>query len=284
MEKVNSRCGVIALVGEPNVGKSTLLNQVVGKKISIVTPKVQTTRDVIRGITHFDSTQLIFVDTPGISESLRTSKNDILRNAQRGISECDVVVLLISANRPITKQLEYVISCVTKRQCVLVINKVDLVQKEKLLILIEQLHKTYHFNEIFMISALKNDGITTLIDYLCKLAPTRDWLYSNDIYTDTPCKTIAEEMTREELMMQLQQEIPYSLQVETISWNENERSVVLHQSILLAKQSHKAIVLGQNGQKIKEIGTRAREKIQRFMEKRVHLFLHVKVQETCSRS
>ena len=280
----NTKCGTVALIGEPNAGKSTLLNRLIGQKISIVTPKVQTTRTTIRGIVNIDQSQMIFIDTPGIFKAGKKLERAIVRSAWSGLEEADIICMLFDAKKPISENIEHIIKTLknnSNKHFIAVINKIDVVDKKSLLALTETINNFNIFNKIFMISALGGTGVLDMVNHLIVNTPENPWSYNNDELTDTSTREIAQEITREQLFLQLNKEIPYSLKVETDQWEEKEDgSTLIHQSIFVMKQSQKAIVLGNKGTKIKEVGRKARHEISQLLDNTpVHLFLHVKVRE-----
>ncbi|AIF80804.1 GTP-binding protein Era [endosymbiont of Acanthamoeba sp. UWC8] len=275
-----TKCLKVGLIGEPNAGKSTLINQLIGEKISIVSPKVQTTRTLTRGILNVESTQLVFIDTPGIFKPSKTLEKYIVNNARAGIDESDLICVLIDAKRGLTPELNRIIVSIKDKPLIAVINKVDLIKKDLLLKLAEDINGLNIFKEIFMISALKNDGVKDVVNHLVSQAPNSPWYYEEDLYTDTPSRSLAEEITREQLFLLLNRELPYSLKVETEKWeDQKDGSLKLHQAIVVLRSTHKNIVVGAGGQKIKEVGRRARLELQKILERKVHLFLYVKVRE-----
>lgn len=280
-----THCGVVALVGAPNAGKSTLLNAFVGSKISIVTPKVQTTRARVTGVAITGATQLVFVDTPGIFSPRRRLERAMVDAAWSGAHDADVAVLLVDARRPADTEDDDTAGIVAGLKAVgskaiLVLNKVDLVEKNKLLALSDALNQTGIFSETFMISALTGDGVTDLLEFIARDLPPGPWLYPEDQIADIPLRLLAAEVTREKLFMQLHQELPYHLTVETESWEErNDGSVKIDQVVYVTRGTHKGIVLGKGGQLIKSVGSAARQDLEEFLERRVHLFLFVKVRE-----
>lgn len=274
--------GFVALIGEPNAGKSTLLNRMVGAKVSIVTHKVQTTRARIRGVAIHDSAQIVFVDTPGLFKPRRRLDRAMIAAAWGGAADADVVVLLVEAHRGITKGVETILSALESRvndaQVVLAINKIDRVQRSELLSLAETLNAQFAFAETFMISAEKGYGVNDLKSWLAGTMPSGPWLYPEDQIADLPMRMIAAEMTREKLTLRLHQELPYQLTVETEAWEDRpDGSVKIDQIIYVARDGHKGIVLGKKGETIKAIGALAREEISKFLDRNVHLFLVVKV-------
>jgi GTPase len=276
------RCGYVAPVGAPNSGKSTLLNQLIGAKVSIVSPKVQTTRSRILGIAIEGAAQLIFVDTPGIFAPKRRLERAMVAAAWAGAADADVVVVLIDAARGIDEDSRRIIDGLksARRRAVLALNKVDLVTPPALLPLTATLDKEGIFDAVFMVSALTGDGVADLKRHLAETAPPGPWLYPEDQLTDLPQRLIAAEITREQVFLQLHQELPYATLVETDEWQEREDgSVRIAQTIHVMRDSQKAIVLGKGGRQIKEIGARARSELERVLGRRVHLFLFVRVSE-----
>jgi len=273
----------IALVGEPNAGKSTLINNILGEKISIVTPKVQTTRKTLRGVLHMGNVELVFIDTPGIFKPSRLLERGITRAAWNGIEEADCVCVLFDARQEsIAENQLAILQGIRKREkpALAVINKVDLVSKPSLFKLAQLLNDEAQIEEIFMVSALKNKGITGMLESLVKLAPEGEWAFEEDDITDTPIKDIAEEITRERLFMRLNRELPYSLKVETESWKEMpDGSLKIYQSIVVLRESQKKIVIGDNAETLKAVSQSSRIAIAKFTGRKVHLFLHVKVKQ-----
>ena len=276
------RSGFIAIVGAPNVGKSTLVNALTGAKVSIVTPKVQTTRSRILGITIAGLAQLVLVDTPGIFQPKRRLERAMVAAAWTGAADADAVVVVIDSARGLDEDSAALIAQLKGggRAAVLALNKVDLVRREKLLGLTEQLNHAGLFTEIFMISALTGDGVQKLLDHLAGLVPAGAWLYPEDQLSDINDRLLAAEITREKLFLKLYQELPYAIAVETENWKEFENgSVRIEQIIYVRRDSQKAIVLGKGGSGIKAIGEAARIELETLLGRRVHLFLFVKVRE-----
>ena len=275
-----TRCGFVALVGAPNAGKSTLLNQLVGEKVSIVTPKVQTTRTRITAICMAGQTQIVFVDTPGIFAPKRRLEKAMVRAAWSGAHDADLVVLLVDAARGVDGDTVRITDGLKRagRQAILALNKVDVVKKPKLLALAAALEAEARFTDIFMISALTGDGIDDLKSALADRLPTGPWHYPADQLADIPERLLAAEITREKLFLRLHQELPYASTVETERWQERpDGSVRIEQVIYVQRDTQKPIVLGKGGRTIKTIGALARADMEQMFDRRVHLFLFVKV-------
>lgn len=279
-----TRAGFVALIGEPNAGKSTLLNQMVGAKVSIVTHKVQTTRARIRGIAMHAAAQIVFVDTPGIFRPRRRLDRSMVKAAWGGAADADIVLLLIEAHRGLTEGAKAIIESLKaldgRTPVGLVINKIDRVRAETLLALSAELNAAYPFVSTFMISAEKGYGCDGLRDWLAATLPESPWLYPEDQIADLPMRMIAAEITREKLTLRLHEEIPYQLTVETEAWEERkDGSAKVDQIVYVSRPGHKGIVLGKGGETIKAVGQAARVEMEEFMGRRVHLFLQVKVRE-----
>ncbi|HWB49748.1 MAG TPA: GTPase Era [Stellaceae bacterium] len=277
-----TRCGYVALIGAPNAGKSTLLNRLVGQKLAIVTPKVQTTRSRLLGIVTDDRTQLIFVDTPGIFAPRRRLDRAMVAAAWAGAADADARVLLVDAARgPDDAAMRIVERLKEARSpAILALNKIDLVRRETLLSLADQFDKAGNFERIFMISGLNGDGVGDLRDHLAHVVPEGPFLFPADQLSDAPERWLAAEVTREQVFLQLHDELPYSLTVETESWEERpDGGVRVEQVIYVRKPSQRAIVLGEGGKRIKTIGARARAELGAMLDRKVHLFLFVKVRE-----
>jgi GTPase len=278
-----TRCGFVALIGAPNVGKSTLINALVGAKVSIVTPKVQTTRTLIRGIAVQDSAQLIFVDTPGIFAPRRRLDRAMVGTAWGGAQDADVVALVIDARGGLAAEDEAILrglADIRAAKKVLVLNKIDLVAKPELLALTQSLNEHATFAATFMISALSGDGVADLRTWLANNVPPGPWLYPADQISDAPLRQLAAEITREKLYLRLHQELPYQSTVETETWTERQDgSVRIEQTIYVERESQRKIVLGKGGATIKAIGGSARADIAAEIGQPVHLFLFVKVRE-----
>ena len=278
-----ARCGFVALVGAPNAGKSTLLNSLVGAKVSIVTRKVQTTRARLRGIAVRGSSQLIFVDTPGIFTPKRRLERAMVAAAWMGAQDADVVALLFDAARTVIDSDTQLILDGLKaqqRRAVLVLNKIDLIKRERLLKLAARFEAQDLFEHTFMISALTGDGVPDLLDHVARAMPEGPWLYPEDQLSDLPLRLMAAETTREKLFRKLHQELPYALTVETERWQDFEDgSVKIEQIIYVQRGTQKAIVLGKEGSKIKAIRSESQAELEVVLGCKVHLFLFVKVRE-----
>lgn len=280
-----TRCGFVALIGAPNAGKSTLANAMVGTKVSIVTPKVQTTRALIRGIAIEGAAQIIFVDTPGIFRPRRRLERAMVTTAWSGAQDADLVGLLIDAKRGLDGEAEDILARFgeVRQLKVAILNKVDLVAKPALLALAQSVNARAHFEAIFMVSALSRNGVEDVKRWFAAHVPPGPWLYPEDQLTDAPQRHLAAEITREKLYLRLHQELPYRSTVETTEWTERkDGSVRLEQTIFVERESQRKIVLGQNGQTIKAIGAEARRELSEILEHPVHLFLFVKVRESWS--
>jgi len=277
-----TRCGFVALIGPTNAGKSTLLNYLVGAKLAIVTHKVQTTRARLRGITVVGDAQIIFVDTPGIFKPQRRLDRAMVQAAWGGAEEADSIVLVIDAVRGLNADAQTILDGLhnTGRKAVLVLNKIDLLKREDLLALAEKFNLSGLFTRIFMISASNGDGVDDLRNFLAGSVPSGPWLYPEDQLSDVTGRMMASEITREKLFLRVHQELPYDSTVETESWKDmKDGSARLEQTIYVRRDSQKPIILGKNGQTIKQIGEAARLEMEKAFERRIHLFLHVKVNE-----
>jgi GTP-binding protein Era len=281
-----TRAGFVALIGAPNAGKSTLLNALVGQKVSIVTHKVQTTRALLRGIVIHRSAQIVFVDTPGIFAPRRRLERAMVTTAWGGAADADVVALLIDAKKGLTDEdrtiLEKLGEFPAERELVLVLNKVDIVKRDTLLALTKEANELSRFSRTFMVSALKGDGVPDLLDHFAAAMPNSPFLYPEDQMTDLPLRFLAAEITREKLTLRLHDELPYRTTVETEKWTETKKGVRIDQTIYVERDSQRKIVLGKGGETIKTISMAAREDISKLIEKPAHLFLFVKVRENWS--
>jgi GTPase len=282
MNEPAPRAGFCAIIGAPNAGKSTLVNQLVGSKISIVSHKVQTTRARLRAIFNTGQTQIVLVDTPGIFKPRRKLDEAMVTNAWTGSSEADATVLLIDARAGLNDEVRAIISELTTRKvnALLALNKVDLVDREKLLPLSEEINSLATFEETFMISAIKGSGVEKLRDAIAARMPEGPWLYPEDQLADAHMRFLAAETTREKIYERLHQELPYASTVETEVWEERpDGSVKIQQVIFVERDGQKAIVLGKGGQTIKLLGQLARKELEDTLGRKVHLFLFVKVRE-----
>jgi GTP-binding protein Era len=278
----DTRCGFVALIGAPNAGKSTLLNALVGSKVTIVSHKVQTTRALIRGITIEGQSQLIFVDTPGIFSPKRRLDRAMVTTAWSGAHDADLVGVLIDARKGLEEENEAILARLAevKTPKLLILNKVDVVAKEALLTLANAANDKAQFEATFMVSALTGDGVVDLKRWLAAHVPPGPWLYPPDQMSDAPLRQLAAEITREKLFERLHQELPYHSTVETEQWKELRKGDIrIEQTIYVERESQRKIVLGKAGQTIKAIGEAARKDIAEIAEAKVHLFLFVKVRE-----
>ena len=281
-EAAPRRCGYVALVGAPNAGKSTLLNQLVGRKLAIVSPKVQTTRSRLLGIAIAGATQLVFVDTPGIFAPRRRLDRAMVAAAWAGAADADDVVLLVDAARPADPDARHIVERLKAggRRAVLALNKIDLVPRERLLGIADALFRAGPFADVFMISGLTGDGVEDLKRHLAAAMPPGPWLFPEDQLSDAPERWLAAEVTREQVFLQLHDELPYMIAVETESWEERkDGSVRIDQVVYVRRPGQRAIMLGDKGRRIKAIGGRARAELERMLDRRVHLFLFVKVRD-----
>lgn len=281
-ENTETRSGFVALIGAPNAGKSTLVNQLVGAKVSIVTHKVQTTRAVVRGIATHDNAQIVFVDTPGIFRPRRRLDEAMVTTAWGVAKDADIILVLIDSERGIKGDADALLDRLAdvRQPKVLVLNKVDRIDREKLLDLTAQANARVNFERTFMVSALTGSGCNDLMDFLAKRLPVGPWYYPEDQISDLPMRQLAAEITREKLYLRLHQELPYSSHIETESWEEKkDGSVRIQQVIYVERDSQKKIVLGAKGETIRAIGQASRAEISSILEQPVHLFLFVKVRE-----
>jgi GTPase len=284
-EAVPRRCGLVALVGAPNAGKSTLLNQLVGAKVSIVTPKVQTTRTRVTGIAIEGATQLVFVDTPGIFvRTRRRLERAMVASAWAGAADADRIVVVVDGTRKgLGDDTRRILAGLAEagRRAILALNKVDLVKRPELLPRAAQLNQAFDFDRTFMISAATGDGVADLRTHLAGLMPEGPWLFAEDDLSDLPERLLAAEVTREQLFLKLHDELPYDLSVETESWKEfKDGSVKIQQVIYVRRASQKSIVLGKGGATAKAINLAARKELEAQLGRKVHLFLFVKVRES----
>ena len=281
----DQRCGFVAVVGAPNAGKSTLVNALVGTKVSIVSPKVQTTRFRVLGIVMADTAQIILVDTPGIFQPKKRLERAMVAAAWSGASDAEHVCLVIDAAKGYDEDSRAIVAKLREvgRKAILVLNKVDTVKREKLLGLTADLTAEDLFTDVFMISALKGDGVADLSAHLARLVAPGPWMFPEDQVSDLPQRLLAAEITREKAFIALYQELPYSLHVETEKWEErDDGSARIDQSIYVERESQRPILLGKGGRQIKAIGAAARTELEELLERRVHLFIHIKVRDDWS--
>jgi GTP-binding protein Era len=275
-----TKAGFVALIGAPNAGKSTLMNAMVGQKVSIVTPKVQTTRSRVRGIAMHENVQIIFVDTPGIFKPKRRLDRAMVQAAWQGAEDGDVLLLLHDcARRVIDDDTASILANLAKSglKASLVLNKIDLAPQQRLLERAAELSKQYDFERVFMVSAESGNGVADLKAWLAAQMPISPFLFDPDDLSDMPLRLLAAETLREKLFLNLHQELPYQLTVETNEWTEREDgSAEVHLSIYVAREGHRGIILGKGGQTMRRIGTSARKELEMALERRVHLFSHVK--------
>ena len=280
------RCGFVAIIGAPNAGKSTLVNQLVGAKVTIVSRKVQTTRMVVRGIAISGESQIVFVDTPGIFVPRRRLDRAMVNAAWGGAADADVVIVLVDGARGLDDDVTRILDRLGEIRAskILVINKVDkLAEKERLLPVVEQISSAVSFDEVFLLSALTGDGVQVLLESLAKRMPEGPWHFPGDDISDLPMRLLAAEITREKIYNRLHQELPYAITVETTDWKSAKNNAVrIEQTIFVAQESQKKIVLGKGGQSIKAISTEARSDLADILGQTVHLFLFVKVRENWS--
>lgn len=273
-------CGYAAIIGAPNAGKSTLLNRLVGSKLAIVTPKEQTTRNRIRGISISGKSQIVFVDTPGIFAAQRKFEQAMVESAWNGVHDADAVLFLLDASKGLDDRSREILKRLTSihKPAFLGLNKIDTVEKHTLLELASTLNALHKFEHIFMISARTGDGVEDIKKALAARMPQGPWLYPEDQLGDVTERVLAAEITREKLFMKLHSELPYSLSVETEKWEDRkDKSVVIHQAIYVERESQKTIVVGAGGTMLKSIGMSARKELERLLDRRVHLLLFVKV-------
>lgn len=277
-----TRCGFVALIGAPNAGKSTITNNFVGSKVSIVSPKVQTTRTLVKGIGIYDNTQIIFLDTPGIFKPKRRLDRAMVSSAWSGVEDADIIVLVVDAKRGFDDETQSIVAKLNKnkKEAILLINKVDLVSKDSLLALSAKINQAGNFKETFFISALNGQHTADFYQYLADNLPLSPWYYPEDQISDMPLKLLTAEVVREKLFMFLHDELPYALTVEPELWERrDDGSVRAEMTIYVQRDSQKIIVLGKGGAMIKRIGQAARRELEDLLEERIHLFLFVKVRE-----
>ena len=280
--KVETRAGFVSLIGAPNAGKSTITNHFAGSKVSIVSPKAQTTRAVIKGIGIYENTQIVFLDTPGIFNPKRRLDRAMVSAAWGGVKDADMVVLVVDAKRGFDEETKAIVEKLKeeKIKAVLVLNKTDLVKKDKLLALSAEINTEYAFEETFMVSTATGEGMDDFYHYLADHLPVSPWFYPEEQMSDMPLKLLTAEVVREKLFLYLHDELPYALTVEPELWERREDgSMRAEMTIYVERDNQKIIVLGKGGQMIKKIGMAARKELEEMLEDRVHLFLFVKVRE-----
>ena len=280
--EIVTRCGFVTLLGAPNAGKSTLTNNFVGSKVSIVSPKAQTTRTTVKGIGVFNNTQIIFLDTPGIFKPKRRLDRAMINSAWSGVNDGDITALLVDAKRGFDEETQSIVTKLNENnmKAVLVLNKVDLVSDEKLLELCKKLNDVFNFDETFMISAMNGKGTDDFYKYLANNLPESPWYYPEEQMSDLPLKLLSAEIVREKLFLYLHQELPYAITVEPELWERrDDNSIRAEMTIYVERDGQKQIVLGKAGSMIKKIGQSARKELEELLEERIHLFLFVKVRQ-----
>ncbi len=282
MNQNETTAGFVSLIGAPNAGKSSITNHFTGSKVSIVSPKAQTTRTIVKGIGIFDNAQIIFLDTPGIFTPHRRLDRSMVQAAWNGVKDADIIVLVVDAKRGFDSETKEIIEKLKadKIKAVLVLNKIDSVSKDKLLLLSAELNQVFSFEETFMTSALTGQGLEDFYRYLAKMLPKSPWYYPEEQMSDMPLKLLASEVVREKAFLYLRDELPYALTVEPELWKRLEDGAIRAEiTIYVRRDNQKVIVLGKNGQMIKKIGQAARLELQEMLEEKIHLFLFVKVRE-----
>jgi GTP-binding protein Era len=282
LEASSTRCGVIAVVGAPNAGKSTIVNALVGQKVAITSPKAQTTRVRVMGVAIEDEAQLVLVDTPGIFAPSRRLDRAMVQSAWGGAQDADLIALIVDGRAGLGPKMDPILDGLAKRREIkwLILNKVDIAAKDKLLTLTEKLHARVDFAETYYVSAATGDGLPELKTAMAKAMPEGPWHFPADQVSDATDRLLAAEITREQLYHQLHDELPYQSAVETEQYKErDDGSVEIHQQILVARPTQRGIILGKNGQRLKEIGSKARAELAALLGVKVHLYLHVKVKE-----
>jgi len=283
MTEKTKRCGFVSIIGAPNAGKSTLINYFVGSKVSIVSPKVQTTRTRVMGIVNKGETQIVFVDTPGIFAPRKRLDRAMVSAAWQGTNDAEIILLIIEVGRgKVSEEAQAIVDKLKQqeRKAMLVLNKIDLVDKDKLLKIATDMHETGIFTDIYMISALSGDGVDRLLKDITDRMPEGPWMFNEDQVSDMPMRLLAAEITREKIFIQLKEELPYASTVETETWEEFDNgSVKISQVIYVMRDTQKAIILGKGGAQIKKIGEASRLELEEILDRRVHLSLFVKVRE-----
>lgn len=281
MKNNTNKCGYISIIGLPNAGKSTLLNSIIGKKISIVTHKAQTTRTQIKAILTKGTTQLIFVDTPGLFRPNKRLDGSLLKEAWKSLERASLILFVIDSTKKINDEVLYIIDELKKNniELAIVFNKIDLTNKAKLLNPINTIKDKFRVNDIYLISAINFDGITDLVEMIIKKMPFEEWVYPKDSTTDISDEFIAEEFTREKVFKFVHKEIPYSININTDLWQNSHQGIQINQNIYVENNNHKKILLGKSGEKIKQISIESRKDIEKYFKKRVHLYLYIKVRK-----
>lgn len=283
LQDLPTRCGYVAIIGAPNAGKSTLVNGLVGSKVSIVSPKVQTTRNRVLGIVLHEQSQVILVDTPGLFSPQTRLDRAMVRAAWQGAEEADATLYMLDVRRPFPNKeddaiLERLREISGKKPVFLALNKIDTVPPVKLMERAAQLNAAFHFEKTYMISALKGDGIQDILSEMAHLMPISPWMFPEDQISDLPMRLLAAEITREQIFLQLHQEVPYAVAVETEQWEQFDNGdIKISQVVMVERDTQKAILLGRRGSRIKEIGEKARLELQNLLENKVHLKIFVKV-------
>ena len=269
----------ITLAGKPNAGKSTLLNSLIESKLSIITPKVQTTRNVINGICRYKNTEMVFFDTPGLFTPNKGLERKIVSNAYKQVKKCNLILLIIDARLGIDQEQKRIFSKLKNKNIILALNKIDLIDKRKLLPLTKEINELLPIKKSFMISALQSDGVNDIKEYLHSIAEPSLWLYEEEQLSTSPVRFLAEEITREAIFKRIHNEIPYSIYITTDSWEEDNDKIVIQQSICVSKESQKKVIIGEGGQVIKAISKMSRIKINEMFDQTVHLFLFTKLRK-----
>lgn len=273
---MTQKSSIVSVCGAPNAGKSTLINRLVGAKVTIVSPRPQTTRITIRGIGVYDDTQIVFVDTPGIMSPKGNRQTDMVNAAWEGVGEGEQIIFILDAWKGIGKDAKKVLKGLKGKKAVAVINKVDKIEKDKLLPLTAELAELAEFDKVFMISAMKSKGVDDLKKYLIDNSAEQTWPYPEDQLSDMNDRLFAAEITREKIFYLLQQELPYGVDVETEEFKEDDKKIVINQVVLTGTESHKKMIIGKGAGMIKEIGSKAREEMKKIFGKKIELYLHVK--------
>lgn len=278
---MTQKSSFIAVCGAPNAGKSTLVNHIVGAKVSIVSPRPQTTRVNIKGIAMIEETQLIFIDTPGIMKADGKRMRQMVDYAWEGIGEADQILFVLDAEKGINEFSKAVIENLKSKQlrAFAVINKIDLIEREHMPIIAQQVYDYGVFDEVFVTSVKKDRGVDEVVKYLLRGAKEQPWFYPEDQLSDKNDRFLAEETTREKIFYLMQQEIPYGVDIETDSYKESPKAVTIHQTIFVPRDSHKTIIVGKGGEMLKTIGIKSRQELEKQLGTKVNLFLHVKVRE-----